>query len=158
MHTFVSSIIEQLESELATATVASQQAHSSATDSENIADNKYDTLALEAAYLAHGQSVRIEELLASINQYKRFNWPEFNQQSSIAIGALITIEDDSGDAQKLFIGPNAGGLCIAEKSMMIRVITSATPLGRALLGKTVGDEVALHINNTSSHFTVVNIE
>jgi transcription elongation GreA/GreB family factor len=33
-----------------------------ATHSENIVANKYDTLAVEAAYLAHGQSMRFAEL------------------------------------------------------------------------------------------------
>ncbi len=70
MLNIIPAIIQQLEQELATAIKASQQAHSGATHSENTADNKYDTLALEAAYLAHGQSVRIEELQQSINLEK----------------------------------------------------------------------------------------
>ena len=53
MHYLVSAIVEKLQLELSTAVAASQQARDSATHSENIAANKYDTLAVEAAYLAH---------------------------------------------------------------------------------------------------------
>jgi hypothetical protein len=56
MHYLISAIVEKLELELSTAVAASQQARDSATHSENIAANRYDTLAVEAAYLAHGQS------------------------------------------------------------------------------------------------------
>ena len=59
MHHLITDIVEQLKLELSTAVAASQQAHDSATHSENIAANKYDTLAVEAAYLENGKSLRI---------------------------------------------------------------------------------------------------
>ena len=62
MNPLIALILEQLQSELATALNASDQAHASATHSENVPENQYDTLALEAAYLAHGLSVRVTEL------------------------------------------------------------------------------------------------
>ena len=40
---------------------AVNQAVASATDKETIPEHKYDTLALEAAYLAHGQAIRVTE-------------------------------------------------------------------------------------------------
>lgn len=158
MQMLIPTIIRQLERELATAVSASQQAHSSATHSENISDNRYDTLAVEAAYLAHGQSVRITELQESISLYKRFQRPDFTQQSSIQLGALVDIENSSGDIQRLFIGPAAGGLCIEEEPQVIRVITTATPLGQALLHKNIDDEFELNINQQSQHFTIIDIQ
>ena len=51
-------ILTALETNHQTAISATQQAHDTATHEENIAENKYDTLGLEAAYLAHGQAQR----------------------------------------------------------------------------------------------------
>lgn len=158
MNEYIPTIIKQLERELATAIAASEDARSSATHSENIADNRYDTLALEAAYLAYGQSARIEELQESINLYKRFRQPDFTQQSSIQLGALVDIESNSGDIQRLFIGPAAGGLCIEEKPQVIRVITTTTPLGQALLHRTIDEEFGLIINQQSLRFTIIDIQ
>ena len=138
MHYLIEKIIQQLEIELATAIASSQQAHSSATHSENVADNKYDTLATEAAYLAHGQSMRVAELQQSILLYRRFNPPAYDSQSTIGLGALVEIETleppvtaaqitdpqpldprtsasqaaELGQRRRLFLGPAAGGLLI----------------------------------------------
>ncbi len=158
MHHLISAIIAQLEDELATAISASGDAHASATHSENIASNKYDTLAVEAAYLAHGQSIRIAELQESIALYRRFHRPHFNQQSTIQLGARVEIENDSGGIQRLFIGPAAGGLSIGEKPDTVQLITPSTPLGQALLNKTVGDEFELHIRSVSQSFAIIGIE
>jgi transcription elongation GreA/GreB family factor len=158
MDDLITAIINQLESELATAVAASQDAHASATHSENIADNKYDTLATEAAYLAHGQSVRIAELHDSIHCYKRFQWPNFNQQSSIQLGARVDIENSKGEVQRLLIGPAAGGLRIIDQTHTVQVVTIATPLGQVLLNKTIDEAVELRVNSLSQHFTIIDIK
>ena len=158
MNPLTQSIIQQLQQELDTAIAASNQAHASATDSENIPDNKYDTLALEAAYLAHGHSQRIQDLQNSVQQYRHFTQQPFNKSSSIDIGALITLEDEQLNQQQLFIGPVAGGLMIKEDQDTITVITPQTPLGQALIGKYLDDEVTINTVKTTQHFTITNIQ
>ena len=151
-------IIAQLKHELATALSASEDAHSTATHSENVAENKYDTLAVEAAYLAHGQSMRIVEIRESIHLYQHFKRPLFTPQSAIQLGAIVDIESDKDEIQRLFIGPAAGGLLLNSQPMAIRVITTGTPLGKALLNKSIDDEISLRINDTTQLFTIINIQ
>jgi transcription elongation GreA/GreB family factor len=158
MHYLVYAIIEQLQLELNTAVAASQQAHDSATHEENVADNKYDTLAVEAAYLAHGQSMRIAELKQSIILYQHFKRPEFNEGATIQLGALVCIENELGQQRRLLIGPAAGGLSLDSEIGLIQVITPSTPLGKVLMGKGVDDEVVLQIDQRIELFTVVAIE
>jgi len=158
MHYLVCAIIEHLQGELSTAVAAGKQAHDSATHSENIADNKYDTLAVEAAYLAHGQSMRIAELQQSIAVYQHFQRPLFNADAIIQLGALICIAGDQQQQRRLFIGPAAGGLGIDSEQGRIQVITPATPLGQVLMGKCVGDDVDWQINQRRESFRVVAIE
>ena len=158
MHYLVSAIIEKLQLELSTAVAASQQAHDSATHSENIAANKYDTLAVEAAYLAHGQSTRITELKQSIIFYQNFQRPIFNARGTIQLGALVCIEDDQGQQWRFLIGPTAGGLSIDSEQGAIQVITPGAPLGQALMGKSVDDELDWQNNRGNQSFTIVDIE
>lgn len=47
-------IIADLNAAIQTALAAADDARATATNKENVAENRYDTLGLEAAYLAHG--------------------------------------------------------------------------------------------------------
>lgn len=158
MHYLVSAIVEKLELELSTAIAASQQARDSATHSENIAANKYDTLAVEAAYLAHGQSMRIAELTQSIALYQHFQRPSFKAGATIKTGALVCIEDEQEQQRRLLIGPAAGGLSIDSEQGPVQVITPIAPLGQALIGKCVDDEVDWQLNQGKGAFRIVSIE
>ena len=55
-------VLERLAEDLRQAEQAVRAAHEAATHEENIAENKYDTLGLEAAYLATGQARRAEAI------------------------------------------------------------------------------------------------
>ncbi|MFT4825072.1 MAG: transcription elongation GreA/GreB family factor [Halioglobus sp.] len=158
MHYLVSAIVEKLQFELSTAVAASEQARDSATHSENIAANRYDTLALEAAYLAHGQSLRIAELKQSIALYQHFQRPAFNSRATIALGALVCIENNQEQKRYLLIGPAAGGLSIDSEHGPVQVITPSAPLGQALMGKRVDDEVGWQFNQRKESFSIVAIE
>jgi transcription elongation GreA/GreB family factor len=157
VHHLISAIVKKLKIELSTAIAASQQAHDTATHSENIAANKYDTLAVEAAYLAHGQSMRIAELKQSIAIYQHFQRPSFDARAAIRLGALVCIEDDQEQQQRLLIGPAAGGMSIDSVQGPIHVITPIAPLGQVLMGKCVGDEVNWHFNQRKESFNIVTI-
>ena len=62
----IAAIIAALTDQRDHAAAAADQARETATSKENIAENKYDTFGLEAAYLAHGQSTRVQQLTAEI--------------------------------------------------------------------------------------------
>ena len=158
MHYLVCAIIEQLQFDLSTAARAGQQAHDSATHSENIADNKYDTLAVEAAYLAHGQSMRIAQLQQFIGLYQHYQRPTFKNQSAVQVGALVCVENEQKQQSRLFIGPAAGGLSISSQWGPVQVITPTTPLARLLISKYVDDEVDSEINQRKVCFRIVSIE
>jgi hypothetical protein len=59
-------ILDKLRVDLDIAERAAQTAYETATHEENIAENKYDTLGLEASYLAAGQAKRVEEIRQSL--------------------------------------------------------------------------------------------
>ena len=111
-------IISILETELRQAAEAADQAHATATDDENVAENKYDTLGLEAAYLAHGQSRRVEELGADIKTFKSLprRQPTDKGKVEVEVGTVIITTDESGCEQNLFMGPSAGGLKLSSQA------------------------------------------
>ena len=144
-----------LEAQLTTAKVAAKTAHDTATHEENIAENKYDTLGLEAAYLAQGQAQRVNDCYKSIELFE----PAFNEKPTdkIAIGSLVCLEDDNAAQKWFYLGPAAGGLTVDIKGTTIQVLTSGAPLGQQLLGKQVDDEVSLTIGDVKHSYDVVKV-
>jgi len=152
-------IINHLEESLKLNIDAAEQAHETATNCENVAENRYDTFGLEAAYLAQGQSQRVEAGEVDIVSFKVLR--DLKHSESIAMGSLVALADagaDEGDRhQLLFIGPAAGGLKLVIDQNEIVVITPSAPLGRALMGHFLHEEIAFSVAGKTSIFEITAI-
>jgi transcription elongation GreA/GreB family factor len=151
----IEEIIAALSADLAVLTAASKAAHEAATHSECLPDNKYDTTALEASYIAQGQANRAQEIRAAVESYRSLTPYAFDDDTPIRLTALVTLEDRDGNVKRLFLGPRAGGMKITHGDWEIVVITPGAPLGRALLGLRSGDEVKAGDESSSAVFTVI---
>lgn len=148
----------RLEADLHQARRAAQSAYEAATDKANIAENKYDTLGLEASYLATGQARRAEEIRQALSAFRHLAPRPFDAQRGIQLGALICLADADGAQQQVFLGPDGAGIMLLLKGQRVTLITPRAPLGQALLGKTEGDEVSLCIERQVRVFEVVHVE
>ena len=137
-------IVREIASALNNSLAAAEEARATATNKENAAENKYDTLGLEAAYLAHGQSERVVQLEKDLAAYvflkKRVKGHEIAD-----VGSLVKLEYKTGEGRFLFIGPASGGLVVSLGGSSVIVITPGSPLGKALLGVGVDDEVSVDL-------------
>ena len=136
----IQAIREHLGAKIALAVSAAEQARETATNKENVAENKYDTLGLEAAYLAHGQSNRVLELEAELQRFASLSGDPLDEVSA---GALTCV-DRGGVLNWYFIGPGAAGLSLTVNDHVITVVTPASPLGEVLAGQTDGDQVTFN--------------
>ncbi|MCF6194732.1 MAG: GreA/GreB family elongation factor [Kangiellaceae bacterium] len=152
-----SQIILELESIVDNAKNAADRAHHTATDKENISQTRYDTLALEGAYLAQGQAARATEAKAELRLFKNLSFIEFSNESPITMGALVILERRESNRQIVFIGPSAGGLKLIFSDKEILVITHLSPLGNALLGRMVDDEFEIITGNKKSEYTILEV-
>ena len=118
---------------------AAKASHAAATHEENIPDSKYETLALEASYIAQGQADRAGEIAKALQTYRNLKLQPFTPDSPIRQTALVALEDEMGRVQRLFLGPAAGGLKLTTPGGEVMVITPDSPLGRELLGLRCGD-------------------
>ncbi|WNW13824.1 GreA/GreB family elongation factor [Pseudomonas sp. DTU_2021_1001937_2_SI_NGA_ILE_001] len=152
-------LIEQrLAHDLEVAQRAAQTAYEAATHEESIAENKYDTLGLEASYLAAGQARRVEEIRHALGLYRQFTLRSFDEARGIQVGDLVTLEAGSGEQRHLFLGPDAAGLKVQAGECAVTVITARAPLGQNLLGKTEGDEVAIGVAGQRQAFEVLQVQ
>ncbi|KPZ62176.1 GreA/GreB family elongation factor [Pseudoalteromonas sp. P1-7a] len=144
-----------LEAQLNSAKQAAKAAHDAATHEESVAETQYDTLGLEAAYLAQGQAERVNECYKSIKQFEAiFKEPTYNK---VIISSLVCLEDENSVQKWFYLGPAAGGLTVEVKGQTIQVVTPEAPLGKQLLGKQLDDEVSLTIAGNNHEYEVVEI-
>ncbi|WEK29725.1 MAG: transcription elongation factor GreAB [Candidatus Pseudomonas phytovorans] len=136
-------IVATLAHDLEVLTRAAQTAYEAATAKENVAENKYDTLGLEASYLATGQARRSAEIRQALLIYQQLLLRDYDPVRGVQISNLVSLEDEDGGQRRLFLGPEAAGLKIGEGDELVTVITPRSPLGQLLLGKRVDDEVSL---------------
>ncbi|MDV7104762.1 GreA/GreB family elongation factor [Vibrio sp. TH_r3] len=150
-------IIKKLEAIHQVAISATQSAIEAATNEETVPENKYDTLALEAAYLAHGQARRVQECEADIQRFKALSTVSFDLMSAVGLTAIIQLIDENDQENLFFMGPCAGGINVTYQNQQVTIITPEAPLGKAMLGQRVGDEVVLKIAGKQVGYEIISI-
>ena len=130
-------LIEQLAERLSGFDKSAREAHAEATHEQNKAENKYDTRAIEASYLAEGQARQAAEVAASIQMLEGMVLRDFGLAAPIAPGALVELEANGGAAW-YFLAPCAGGAELLTEDGPVLVVTPQSPLGGAMSGLMTG--------------------
>jgi transcription elongation GreA/GreB family factor len=151
-------VITRLEDDLQQAQQAALTAYEAATHEENIAENKYDTLGLEASYLATGQARRAAAIRQTLANWKQLVIRAFDPLLGIQLGALIELSDDEDRRQCLFLGPDGAAMKLQQDGQAVQVIGPQAPLGQSLLGKQVGDEVTLRLASGVQLLEVLSVD
>ncbi|KPY37608.1 transcription elongation factor GreAB, partial [Pseudomonas savastanoi] len=115
---------------------------------------RFNTLGLEASYLAAGQARRVEEIRQSLAAYRKWSLKPFDESRGIQTGDLVAVEALSGQTQYLFLGPDAAGLKVSAGEQLVTVITAKAPLGQSLLGKFEDDAVQIVINGSGQSYEI----
>ena len=150
-------VLDRLAEDLPQVEQAVRVAHETATHEENIAENKYDTLGLEAAYLATGQARRAAAIRQAMANWRQFRPSPYDPSIGIQIGALVCLVDSDDKQQYLFLGPDGGSMKLVSDGQLVQVISSEAPLGRAVLGKCEGDEVSIQGAPIRQQFEVLRV-
>ncbi len=149
-------IIAKLEAELATAVRAAAVSKTEALENDTRSEDDCDTAGLEASFLAAGQNMRAEGLQKQIDAFKGLKLIDYTPTTPITNGALVELE--SGKALTYyFIAPASGGLKVTYNNISIMVITLASPLGKDLKGKVVGDDFEVETPQSSKEYIVKNV-
>lgn len=152
-----STLRDELVAQLTAAHEAATRAHAAAIEGafheEAKPENDKDTRGLEQSYLARGQAQRVAELEAAVAAVSALALRTFGPGDPAALSALVTLDDD-GEPKRLFLAPAGGGSALAGD---VQVVTPSSPLGRAVLGKRVDDEVELRLPGKLRTLTVLAI-
>ena len=150
-------IIATLAVDLTVVYNAAKTAYEASIHEENQPDNKYDTLSLEASYVAQGQANRAQEIKRALDTYKSLSLRHFSADAAIRLTALVTLEAGDGTVKRVFIGPQAGGLKVVDDGEEVIVITPGSPLGIGLIGRVAGDVVSIGRGDGEKEFEIVDV-
>ena len=156
-HAVLQLILEKLTVDLDIVQRAAQTAYETATHEENIAENKYDTLGLEASYLATGQARRMNEISQALQTLQQLQVRDYDALRGIQPGDLALLADADDEQRWLFLAPDAAGLKVELDNQSIMLITPHSPMGQGLLGQGQDSEVNLQVGNRQQHFAVLAI-
>jgi transcription elongation GreA/GreB family factor len=135
---------------------AYEVARAGATHEEAKPENDKDTRALEQSYLARGEAARVEELRTALAEVRGFAVRAFGPVDPVALGALVTTEDDDGSKAVLWLAPHGGGAKLSGGA--VQVVTPKSPLGKAIVGARAGDECEVANGGKRKTLTLVEVK
>jgi len=149
-------IIKKLKKDLDTYFRAASSASDEATDEHNKPEGKYDTRGLEASYLAHGQAKQALQAKADIDSFETLILSDFDDGQTIDIGALVELRLEE-ESIYYFVGPASGGAEIEYNNQEISVVTPSSPIGKVLIGKTIGHSFSIGLGSDKRNYKIENI-
>ena len=157
------SLIEQLAASLRrTAQVAEHAEHDAATaarDGATPAEKREDArVALEQQSLAKGHGRRVDKARTEIAALEAFRPPVLGQGARIAVGAIVEIEDGE-EGRTLFLAPVGAGVELTGPGGdgFLSVVTPASPIGRAVLGRRRGETVEVEVRGEARAWRITEV-
>lgn len=153
----IQTLLIEIEQSLSVATRAANDAKDLATHEQSKPETQYDTVGLEASYLAHGQSQRVAELKLALMQWRALSNTSLKSDGPIELGCLIQLINEQDEPSWFLLGPSMGGVKLNQDGKLITVITESAPLGIKLMGKYRNDEIGLTLQGTKRFYEIVSI-
>ena len=122
---------------------AAEEARAGATPAEKREDGR---VAMEYAGLARGQKQRADRAASEVSLLETFRPRPLPSRAPIALGATVAVEDGS-HGRTFFLAPAGAGVELTGPGGdgYLSVVTPSSPIGRAVLGRRVGDTVEVTV-------------
>lgn len=141
---------------------AGEAAATLATESEKREDSR---VALEFGSLSAGQAARAQkarEELERLDHFMKQGLTRYGRRTPVGLGALVDVhmETHNGEEERTFflmpvgagtelLGPGGDGF--------VSVITPASPVGKQLLGRLVGESVDVTVKDETYEWTITDV-
>lgn len=146
----------QLQADLDAAIESARTTLDAATNEESKPENKYDTRGLEASYLAGAQAKRVGEIEEVLYLFRQTKIRNFTEDDAIAVMALVELKLNEKTSFVLIM-PKGGGQLIQFEGHALQVITTFSPLGKALVGRKAGDEAIVESSKGSRVYEIISV-
>ncbi len=141
----IAQLVKQLEASartaLASRDAAAHEAKEGATPDEKREDAR---AAHQLQSMGRAQQGRAQQALADADRLVGFKPAALSETARIVVGAIVEIEDaDSGEGRTFFLAPVGAGITLTGPGGdgHLSVVTPASPIGKAVIGKRTGEVV-----------------
>jgi len=155
-HQLIAFLKSQMQADLELAIESARITLDAATNEESKPENKYDTRGLEASYLAGAQAKRVGEIEEVLYLFKQTQIRDFKPDEAISVMALVEVSLDD-KISFVLIMPKGGGQVIQFDGKAVQVITTYSPLGRALIGLRSGDSAQIESGKGTRVYEVISV-
>src|SRR4051812_5223077 len=113
----------------------------------------------EQGGLARGQSQRAAQAETQPSILETFRQSPLTKGRTVALGAIVEVEDDS-QGRTFFLAPVGAGVELSgpDGDGILSVVTPQSPVGRAVLGRRVGDTVEVIVQGEPKEWTITFVE
>lgn len=131
---------------------AADEARDGATASEKRENAR---VAQEYSSLARGQGQRADKALAELSALADFHPSALPSRGPIALGAIVEVEDED-TGRTFFLAPVGAGLELSGPGGdgFLSVVTPLSPIGRAVMGRRVGETVEVLVQGEPKEWTI----
>lgn len=154
----VAQLVDHLRASATTAKTLRDDAAVEARDGATPAEKREDArAAIEHGAMARAQDKRLRAAEAAVEELTGFRPPVWKPNAPIHTGALVEIEDeDTGEGRTFFLAPTGAGVTLAGPGGdgFLSVVTPASPIGRAVIGRRQGDTVDVVIDGRERAWTI----
>ncbi len=159
-------LISQLEGQLRgkvqeagrSAIECAAEAKNGATAKDKSTDSR---VAIEYASMARAQKQRAERVYSELKAIEGFRPPALHERSLVKVGAIVEIEDeDSGEGRTFFLAPSGAGMTLLGPGGdgHLSVVTPGSPIGKAVLGRRVGEVIDVTVKGELREWQIVYVE
>ena len=148
-------LVTRLKADLEVVSESQRQTQEGLTHEDNKQEGDKDMRSTEASYLARGLAERVEQLHEEIGALSTLDIKGGRERAGA--GALVTVEDEDEKQQAYLLTPHSGGARAEVKGMTVTLVTTMSPMGRALLGKEEGDDVEFVTPRGTRYVTIIEI-
>lgn len=146
----VDQLVRQLEASARAALSARDAAAAEAREGATPDEKREDARAAhQLASFGRAQQGRAQQALADADTLATFRPGPFDEKSKIVVGAIVEIEDgDTGEGRTFFLAPVGAGMTLTGPGGdgHLSVVTPASPIGRAVLGKRTGEWIDVTVD------------
>lgn len=140
-------LIARLSADVEAVELSQKVTQAGAVHEESRPENDKDTRALESTYLARGLAKRVAELNRSLSALRSWNPGDNSPHSRVGLASLLRLdsEEEANDSNWIFVAPSGGGIEIKLEDRRWKIVTPKSPLGQALMGKELDDEIVVNL-------------
>ena len=160
----VDQLVTQLRESAAVARKAGQAAEEEARSGATPAEKRENArVAMEFAGLARGQKERAGRAAAELSTLETFRPRQLPAGGPIAVGAIVEVEgeiENGSQGRTFFLAPVGAGVELSGPGGdgFLSVVTPVSPIGKAVMGRRVGDTVEVMVQGEPREWTITYVE